>query len=221
VSLPGTALRSAVETGNPVRAEITTGARSAGDGERDGAARLVGVFGGSLGARRINDAMLGLAELWRDRTDVAIRHVAGRRDYQRCVQEWERRARAADRLAYELVEYEDDMASLYARSDVVVTRAGAVTVAELTIAGLPAVVVPLPGAPSDHQSANAAALSAVGAAVTVADGDCTPERLARELDGLLAAPGRLRAMSDAARTLARPDAAARVADLIEEAAGDS
>jgi UDP-N-acetylglucosamine--N-acetylmuramyl-(pentapeptide) pyrophosphoryl-undecaprenol N-acetylglucosamine transferase len=219
VSLPGTALRGAVETGNPVRAEIAAGSRAGQRGEElDRAARLVGVFGGSLGAGRINDATLGLGELWRDRTDVAIRHVAGRRDYQRCVQEWERRARASDRLTYELVEYEDDMASLYARSDVVVTRAGAVTVAELAVAGLPAVVVPLPGAPSDHQSANAAALSDIGAAVTVADADCTPERLARELDSLLAAPGRLRAMSEAARSLARPDAAARVADLIEEAA---
>ena len=167
------------------------------------------MFGGSLGARRINDATLGLASRWRDRADVVIRHVASRRDYQRCVQEWEQSRSDADRIAYEIVEYEDDMASFYGWSDVVVTRAGAVTVAELAVLALPAVVVPLPGAPSDHQSANAAALVKAGAAVAVPDTECTPDRLARELDALLGAPDRLTAMQGAALALARPDAAAR------------
>jgi len=87
------------------------------------------------------------------------------------------------------------------------------------VSGTPAVLVPLPGAPSDHQSANAAAMVAAGAAVALRDQDCEPERLARELDALLAAPDRLAAMRAAARSLAIPDAAARVADLVEEAAG--
>jgi UDP-N-acetylglucosamine:LPS N-acetylglucosamine transferase len=81
------------------------------------------------------------------------------------------------------------------------------------------VLVPLPGAPSDHQSANAAAMVQAGAAVALRDSDCEPERLAAELDALLAAPDRLAAMRVAARGLAVPDAAARVADLVEEAAG--
>jgi len=222
VSLPGTALNGAVVTGNPVRAEI---AALGGDGSRDGGGaepgprRRVGVFGGSLGAGRINDATLGLVERWRDRTDVSIRHVAGRRDYQRCVDQRSRARRPDDRLAYELVSYEDDMPALYRGSDVVVTRAGAVTVAELAVSGTPAVLVPLPGAPSDHQSANAAAMVQAGAAVALRDAECEPERLGRELDTLLAAPDRLAAMRTAARTLAIPDAAGRVADLVEEAAG--
>ena len=218
VSLPGTPLRGAVETGNPVRAEITGAAAEARPVLGDGTPHHVGVFGGSLGARRINDATLGLASLWRDRADVGIRHVAGRRDYQRCVQEWEASRTDADRITYDIVEYEDDMPSFYASSDVVITRAGAVTVAELAVLAMPAVIVPLPGAPSDHQSANAAALVQAGAAVAVADRDCTPERLARELDALLGAPDRLAAMRTAARALARPDAAARVADLVEASA---
>jgi undecaprenyldiphospho-muramoylpentapeptide beta-N-acetylglucosaminyltransferase len=222
VSLPGTRLPGAVVTGNPVRAEIAAlGADVPGDraGAGPDGVRRVGVFGGSLGAGRINDATLGLAECWRDRTDVSIRHVAGRRDYQRCVDFRTRTRRGDDHLAYELVDYEDDMPTLYRSSDVVVTRAGAVTVAELAVSGTPAVLVPLPGAPSDHQSANAAAMVQAGAAVALRDAECGPERLARELDALLAAPDRLTAMRAAARTLAVPDAAARVADLVEEAAG--
>jgi len=224
VSLPGTALRGAIVTGNPVRAEIAAlGDTStvASAPVRSGPEYQVSVFGGSLGAGRINDATLGLAERWRDRTDVSIRHVAGRRDYQRCVDRRTAARRADDRLAYELVEYEDDMPALYRASDVVVTRAGAVTVAELALSGTPAVLVPLPGAPSDHQSANAAAMVQAGAAVALRDAECEPERLARELDALLAAPDRLASMRVAARTLAAPDAAARVADLVEEAAGVS
>ena len=137
VSLPGTALRGATVTGNPVRAEIAAVSEAPAPSaqDRSGLRRRVGVFGGSLGAGRINDATLGLAERWRDRTDVSIRHVAGRRDYQRCVDRRNVVRQADDRLAYELVDYEDDMPALYRGSDVVVTRAGAVTVAELAVSG--------------------------------------------------------------------------------------
>jgi len=222
VSLPDTALRGARLTGNPVRAAIVAGTRpdvaSGAATARPSGARVVGVFGGSLGARRVNDATLELARRWRDRAGCTIRHVTGRRDYQRCVEEWERRPPGTDALNYELVEYEEDMAGFYRRADVVVTRAGAVTVAELAVAATPAVVVPLPGAPSDHQGANGRALAAAGAAVLVPDDRCDGARLAAELDALLGAPERLDAMRRAARSLSRPDAAAAVVDLVEEAA---
>lgn len=241
-SLPGTALRGAVLTGNPVRSEIAAehlregGAGGSAPREPAGATPWVGVFGGSLGARRINDATLDLVQRWRERR-VVIHHVSGRRDYQRCLGERDRPAvmgvragepatgaaegrveRDDDGIVYELVEYEDHMPELYARADVVVARAGAVTVAELAVSGTPAVLVPLPGAPSDHQTANANALVAAGAAVIVPDAECDGARLASELDVLLGDPVRLEAMGTAARGLARPDAAARVADLVEEAA---
>jgi len=222
ISLPATALGRATLTGNPVRAAIVAGSGSgSGSGRVSGAddVRTVGVFGGSLGARRVNDATLDLARRWRDRTDVVIRHVTGSRDYQRCVDEWSKRPSGDDALRYELVEYEDDMPGLYANADVVVTRAGAVTVAELAVSGTPAVVVPLPGAPSDHQTANGRALVEAGAAVLVPDAELDGPRLTRELDALLGDPARLAAMRAGAATLARPDAAARVADLVEEAAG--
>src|SRR4029450_281866 len=94
------------------------------------------------------------------------------RDYQRCVEHWAARPAGGGALVYELVEYEDDMPGLYARADVVVTRAGAVTGGELAVSGVPAVVVPLPRAPSDHQTANGQVLVAVGAAVLVPDAEC-------------------------------------------------
>ena len=99
------------------------------------------------------------------------------------------------------------------------SRAGAVTVAELTVVGLPAVLVPLPGAPDDHQTRNARALTDAGGAVLIADPDADADRIGAALETLLGEPGRLDAMSVALRTLGRPDAAARVATLVEEAAG--
>jgi len=218
VSLPDTALRGSVLTGNPVRAAIVAAGSGARATEDLSVAGYVGVFGGSLGARRVNDATLDLADRWRDRADRTIRHVTGPRDYQRCVDERSKRSPVPGSLRYEQVAYEDDMPALYARADVVVTRAGAVTVAELAVSGTPAVVVPLPGAPSDHQTANGRALAAAGAVVVVPDAECDGARLAAELDALLADSARLAAMRSAAATLARPDAAARVADLVEEAA---
>ena len=107
------------------------------------------------------------------------------------------------------------MPDLYAAADVCVTRAGAMTVAELLVAGVPAILVPLPGAPRDHQTRNAEALVRIGAAVHVPDPECTGRRLSEELDALLSDPERLRAMSDAARLHAHPDAAARVAELVD------
>jgi UDP-N-acetylglucosamine--N-acetylmuramyl-(pentapeptide) pyrophosphoryl-undecaprenol N-acetylglucosamine transferase len=108
------------------------------------------------------------------------------------------------------------MARFYRAADVVVCRAGANTVAELTVMGVPAVLVPLPGAPGDHQSANAEVLEHAGAAVVVPDPQCTAARLAEVLDALGADGGRLDAMRKAAAALGRPDAVAAVMTLIHE-----
>jgi UDP-N-acetylglucosamine--N-acetylmuramyl-(pentapeptide) pyrophosphoryl-undecaprenol N-acetylglucosamine transferase len=107
------------------------------------------------------------------------------------------------------------MPDFYNAADVCVVRAGAMTVAELLVAGVPAILVPLPGAPRDHQTRNAEALVAMGAAVRIPDGQCDGRRLALELDALLADPDRLRAMREAARSNGHPDAAARVAELVD------
>jgi UDP-N-acetylglucosamine--N-acetylmuramyl-(pentapeptide) pyrophosphoryl-undecaprenol N-acetylglucosamine transferase len=173
---------------------------------------VVAVSGGSLGSLRINRATLDLAEIWAGRTDVAIRHVVGRRDWD----DIRRQPHPLGGLVYQQVEYEHDMVSLYSAADVAVQRAGANTVAELALAGVPAVLVPLPGSPGDHQGANARLLASVGGAVVVPDEELDGARLAKELGTLLADPGRLAGMGEALKGLGRAGAAEAVAQLAEE-----
>lgn len=246
VGFPTVDLPRAVWTGNPVRAEVLAVDRGLRRAEARAALGvgedrfLVVALGGSLGARRINQAVVELAALWRGRSDLHVRHVAGRRDYGWVTERVEsiysidgRESASASgpfqpgpkvesagggELGYDLVEYEDDMAAVYAAADLVVARSGASSVAELAAVGVPAVLVPLPGAPGDHQTANARALADAGGAVVVADGDLDGSRLAAEIDSLTADPGRLEAMGRAARTAARPDATEAVVDLIEKCA---
>jgi UDP-N-acetylglucosamine--N-acetylmuramyl-(pentapeptide) pyrophosphoryl-undecaprenol N-acetylglucosamine transferase len=213
VSLPGTPLPDAVVTGNPVRAAVVAVERQPSSDHP-----LVAVFGGSLGARRINEAAAELYGLWRGRTDLVIHHVSGSAGHEAAESAWIAARRDGDTLDYRLLRYEDDMPGLYATTTIAVCRAGATTVAELAAAGVPSVLVPLPGAPGDHQTRNAEALVAAGAAVLVPDADCTGARLAAELEPLLADPARLQAMAAAARTLARPRAADDLAALVEAAA---
>jgi undecaprenyldiphospho-muramoylpentapeptide beta-N-acetylglucosaminyltransferase len=212
VSLPDTPLRHAVVTGNPIRSEVAAVRRA------PVSPPLVAIFGGSLGAQRINDAALELYERWRTRDDVVIRHVAGARNVETCRDQLATIRRPDDALVYDLVAYEDHMDSLYTRAALGVCRAGAVTVAELAAVGLPAVLVPLPGAPGDHQTRNALTLVDAGAAVLVPDAELDGAMLAGVLTELLGDPAGLAAMSAAARRLARTDAAARLADLVEDAA---
>ncbi len=218
VAYPGTRLPRAVVTGPPVRPDV------ASSGGTDGPARyrarralgvpeagvVVAVFGGSLGARRLNEAALDLARRWEGTPGRAIYHVVGRRNAGR-----QPPPPVPAAPSYRCIPYEDRMGLLYQAADIAVCRAGAMTVAELAAVGLPSVLVPLPGAPGDHQTANARIMVEAGAAVLLADQLCTGERLARELQSLLAEPGRLAAMGDAARSLARADAATAVAVLAE------
>lgn len=217
VSLEGTPLPRPVLTGNPVASPFT-GLRRNPESVASARKRLgipagrtvVAAWGGSLGSRRINEAVRDLAALWSDRADVHIQHVIGRRDHPN----WE--DPAAGSLSYSSVEYEDSMADLMLAADIGVCRAGGMTVAELALAGLPAVLIPLPIATEDHQTANARSLVDAGGAFLVPDGECSASRLDALLRPLLDDPGSRNGMSTALAGLARPDAASRVADLLEE-----
>ncbi len=180
--------------------------------------RTVAVFGGSLGARRINAAVADLAVRWSERSDLSIYHVAGRRDFARfapgATDEGDLRGEVAG-LHYRVVQFEERMPEVYRAADLCVCRAGAMTVAELLVAGVPAILVPLPGAPRDHQTRNAEALVAAGAAILVPDAECTAERLEAEVGALLCDRERLATMAATARALGHPDAAARVAELVD------
>ena len=221
VSFADTDLPRATVTGNPLRPEI----RAMAEHHDPASARraldlpagrtVVAVFAGSLGSRRINDAVRGLARRWADRRDIAIRHVTGRNGFSAVA--GDAPDLPPDGLIYQLVPYEDRMDLLLDAADVAVTRSGG-SVFELMAAGLPAVLVPLPIATRDHQSANARAVEAAGGAVVVADGELDVDRLERELGALLDDPGRLAAMASAMRAAATLDAAERVAGVVEAAA---
>lgn len=223
---PDTDLPNGVLTGNPSLAAVVDSVAAGDRAEArrclgldvpasDGGDRVViGVWSGSLGATRVNEAVRELARRWADRGDLAIRHVVGKRDWETFRQPPPEVVDGA--LHYQLVEYETQMPKLLTAADLAICRAGASTVAELTIAGLPAVLVPLPIAPRDHQRANARELVEVGGGIVVDDGDLTAERLLTVLCPLVDSATDRTRMSAAAASVARPDAADRVAALIIE-----
>jgi len=221
VAFDGTDLPRAVVTGAPVRPEVLAALRSVEGQARARSQlglpegrRVVAITSGSLGARRVNDAALGLAERWSARSDLILYHAVGRRDFADI-----RLAASSldDRcLDYRTVEYEPHLPSLLAACTVAVARAGASTVAELTVVGAPSVLVPLPGAPSDHQTLNARRLAGAGAAVLLEDAECSADRLRSILEDLLDDTDRLEAMSRAAAALGRRDAADLIAALVDK-----
>ncbi len=219
VPFPGSALPNATWTGNPVRPAIVAVDRSSQRAEArqrlgiDLDRQVLLVMGGSLGARRINHALYDALAGWRDRKDLCVYHIAGARDHD------ELAARVpvedGDALDYRLIRYEDDMASVYAATDLVLCRAGGNSVAELAVVGLPSILIPLPGAPADHQTANAHALADIDAAVLVIDEYLDASRLVSEVDALLGDAPRLTEMSAAAASIGRADAPAAIVDLVE------
>jgi UDP-N-acetylglucosamine--N-acetylmuramyl-(pentapeptide) pyrophosphoryl-undecaprenol N-acetylglucosamine transferase len=166
------------------------------------------VFGGSLGARSINHAAI---DAFAD-APFDVLHVCGTRDFP----ELSAREHGA---RYRLIEYLDQgaFADALACSDLVVARAGG-SVFELAAHGRPSILIPYPHASADHQSANARWMAGAGAAIVIADGELSAERLAGEVGALLADRPRLSAMAGAARSIARPDAAQDVARQLLEAA---
>ncbi|MDP9384878.1 MAG: UDP-N-acetylglucosamine--N-acetylmuramyl-(pentapeptide) pyrophosphoryl-undecaprenol N-acetylglucosamine transferase, partial [Actinomycetota bacterium] len=162
------------------------------------------VFGGSLGARSINRAAV---EAFAG-ASFRVLHTSGHRDF-------------ADLTApgphYDLRPYYQPFGRALAAADLVVARAGG-SIFEVAAYGLPAILVPYPHASADHQTANARWMERTGAAIVVPDAELTPDRLAREVGGLLADSSRMAAMREASRSLARPDAAREIAREVLAAA---
>ena len=165
------------------------------------------VFGGSRGARAINEALVAcLPELLRWPQPPQILHQTGEDDFAMVQAAYAE----AGYPAANVVPFIDDMAEAYAHSALVICRAGATTLAELTVCGRPAILIPFPHATGDHQNANARALEQAGAAVVLQQRDLTALRLATELRILLADRDELQLMAMRGRSLARPDAAAKI-----------
>lgn len=202
-----------VYTGRPLRPALFTATRDEGLARfgLDPSLPVVLVFGGSLGARTINEA--ALEAFGAEPTPFTVLHVTGERDFERVTA-----ARGTgSNPRYQTHAYLDDFPLALAAADVAVARAGG-SVAELLARGVPAVLVPFPGATGDHQTKNAQAAAAAGAAVHVPDEELNGARLSAEVSALLV-PATRAGMRQAALALARPDAADRIADEIVSLAG--
>ncbi|MFL5872893.1 MAG: UDP-N-acetylglucosamine--N-acetylmuramyl-(pentapeptide) pyrophosphoryl-undecaprenol N-acetylglucosamine transferase [Solirubrobacterales bacterium] len=214
-------------TGRPVPKAVLEGDRAAARARFgiEPEARCLLVVGGSQGARSVNFAAIaafaeqpdavvpGMRGEVRPR-DFHVVHIAGARDYR------ELKTRLADAPhaeRYTLLEYEPNLGDALAAADLVLGRSGG-SIFEVVAAGRPAILVPYPFATADHQSANAEWMRAGGAARVIADAELDPDALRAEVDAVLGDPARLAEMAAAARALARPDAARRIADQVLEAA---
>jgi len=199
-----------VLTGNPVRSEFfEIPAR-----QRDGAHISLLVFGGSQGARAVNEAMIAaLPGLGSQKELLKVTHQTGAADFEQVRSGYEA-AGWQDKV--DVRPYIDDMVKEFAKADLIISRAGATTSAELVAAGKAAIMVPFPLAADDHQRKNAEALQTAGAARMILQKELSGERLADEIKSLLAAPEEIDRMEIASRKLARRDAATATVDLMEE-----
>ncbi|MGD9547748.1 MAG: undecaprenyldiphospho-muramoylpentapeptide beta-N-acetylglucosaminyltransferase [Candidatus Krumholzibacteriia bacterium] len=212
--------RACIDTGNPVRGAFIAAAERIGrergvdgTGRRERTERRILVFGGSRGARTLNRAVRDAAPAWGAREDLSFRIQTGPADAAMVADACRR---AGPRFQVEA--YIKDMASALDWADLVVCRAGAMTLAEVQVLGKPAVLVPFPHATDDHQLRNAEDCARAGAAVVLEDDRCDGPTLLATVDAILGDPGALETMGRAAAGLARPEAAAVIAaDLLATA----
>jgi UDP-N-acetylglucosamine--N-acetylmuramyl-(pentapeptide) pyrophosphoryl-undecaprenol N-acetylglucosamine transferase len=198
-------------TGNPLRRDIAGLPLRTAFRQPDNPIRIL-VVGGSLGAKALNEtvpaALAGISQ------PLEIRHQTGA-----AMREETEDRYARSGLKASVTAFVENMADAYAWADLAICRAGAMTVSELAAAGLPAILIPYPHAIDDHQTQNARFLADAGAAVMIPQGELSPAQLSMMIGDLVNTPGKLVAMSRAARSLARPEAAGVVAAICLEQAG--
>ncbi len=218
-ALAGFPRRKVLMLGNPVRKDLVDNFLRSKE-PADGAHLLV--FGGSQGARTLNrvlpEAMRILVEQVERIDDLHLVHQTGEREFTQ-VEERYRELGLQSRV--EVKAFIDDMATAYRKTDLVVCRAGASTVTELSLCHKPAILVPFPYAADNHQENNARSLVEVGAAVMVREAELTADRLADEVAAILCDPERRARMEEAAGSVSRPEAARDVAELCLELASRS
>ncbi|MBU4263764.1 MAG: undecaprenyldiphospho-muramoylpentapeptide beta-N-acetylglucosaminyltransferase [Proteobacteria bacterium] len=188
-----------VMTGNPLRRELTAAAEKK-RGQKEGLTLVV--LGGSLGAHRVNTLMVGAMGILKNTTaHLRVIHQTGRDDEQMVAGRYKELG-----IKAEVAAFFNNMAELYSQADLVVSRAGATTLAEITAFGLPMILIPYPFAADDHQRKNGEYLVQGGAALMFTQEELTEKRLAEEISTLLTDEKRCLQMGQAARRLARPDA---------------
>jgi UDP-N-acetylglucosamine--N-acetylmuramyl-(pentapeptide) pyrophosphoryl-undecaprenol N-acetylglucosamine transferase len=213
-----------VVTGNPVRADLLRATREDGLAVFDLSPERITllVYGGSLGSPAINRIFLEALETLADehwfRSSVQILHITGQARPGSEQVELGERARNARRggLRYQAFTYLDNIPLALAAADLVICRGGGTTIAELTVCGLPAIIIPWAGAANNEQYYNSRPLAAAGGAVIIQEDELTPGRLLSDLKPLLQNPPRLEEMAQAGRSLARPNATDDIIRLIEE-----
>jgi UDP-N-acetylglucosamine--N-acetylmuramyl-(pentapeptide) pyrophosphoryl-undecaprenol N-acetylglucosamine transferase len=172
------------------------------------------VFGGSQGARAINQAMIeSLPGLRAKIPGIQIIHQTGQRDYDRVLAAYQQSG-----ISGEVHKFIDDMPATFGRADLIVCRSGASTVGEITAAGKPAIFVPFPAAADDHQNVNARALERAGAAIVVEESNLEAAYLVETIVALIGDARQLRTMSAAAKSLAHPQAVEEIADMVAKLA---
>lgn len=202
-----------VVTGNPVRREFF----EIPPKRREPGKLSLLIFGGSQGARAINEAMVAALPLLKSLpVALRIKHQTGPADFEKVKAAY---AAAGWHESAEVRSYIDNMMDDFAAADLVICRAGATTTAELIAAGKASIMVPFPYAADDHQRKNAEALQSAGAARMIVQQELSGERLVKEIEALANEPQRIDSMEDASRRLARGDAAVAAVDIIEELVG--
>jgi UDP-N-acetylglucosamine--N-acetylmuramyl-(pentapeptide) pyrophosphoryl-undecaprenol N-acetylglucosamine transferase len=225
VTFPGSADRfprpnRVAVTGNPVREDIL---ELAGNDDQAAARRhfdlaedrtTVLIFGGSQGARSLNNAAVESYGLWQDADRVQILHAAGAKLHGEAAAAWDRARATGTGPRVRCLDFIDDMGKAYTAADIIVCRAGATSIAELTVLGKPAVLVPYPHATRDHQLHNARALAHVGGAAVIEDDDLSAERLVATVQPWITDEALRQQVSRSSRLFGRPDAATSVARLV-------
>ena len=214
--------KNGVYTGNPVMPELVDADRAAVRTSGyvsfglDPARRTLLVFGGSLGAQRVNEAAAGLAEMWADRSDLQVLHITGRSQFDRVAAQVGSDANQS--LVYKVVPYVERMAEAYGVADLALCRGGATTVAELGVLGVPSIIVPYPHHRDRQQERHGRILEKAGAAKVLLDADTTAASVAALAEPLLGDEEALAEMARAALGFGVPDAAARLAAVVKDTA---
>lgn len=217
---------AAVLVGNPVRKEVLgldgAGLRPEALAKFDLVENrpTLLVFGGSQGAQSINQAVAGAYDALRN-SEVQILHLTGPLKVEATTRLVNGQKSDGDRIIYRIVGYSDSMELAYACADLALCRSGASTIAELAAVGIPATFVPLPISLDDDQRHNAQVVVEVGGARLVLDQDLNPQVVVEVVEEVLCNPEELRAMASAIKTLDRPDAAQRFAELVLKAADEA
>ena len=217
ISFDAVELPNPVLTGNPLRSEIlrfietdsrNETRRELGVGDR----KMITAFGGSLGARHLNETIFELSQNWKGEA-ISIYHIVGSRDWQDFSQLDRKPVRNVE---YEMIEYLKDLTPLIGAADLVISRAGATSVSEITALGIPSILVPLPNSPGGHQEENARFFEREGSAIVVRDSELNYVSLSNRISLLLTEDLILKDMAKKAKNSRHLTGGEKIADLIFE-----